>query len=203
MLIDSILLYVRGGWSVLVDELYTMTHFIKVILLGKNNGEIKDINTEGGLMVHQLQIAWMSIKFLKLCLSNVYTFTLKLGFKLQLWKNLRKCKPKFVVPKPYFASKNLWKNHEQKMKHITILPDISDKLSESTNHVEYSRWGCGTPAPSPRTFPALSDNALHQWTSRATALGIFWRTMVKNTVAYSEPCQAPKMEDFVKIVNGF
>ena len=89
------------------------------------------------------------------------------------------------------------------MKHIKILPDISDKLSESTNRVEYSRWGCRTPAPSPRTFPALSDNALHQWTSRATALGIFWRTMVKNTVAYSGPCQASKMEHFVKIVNGF
>ena len=57
MLIDSILLYVRGGWFVLVDELYTITHFIKVILLGQNNGEIKNINTEGGLMVHQLPIA--------------------------------------------------------------------------------------------------------------------------------------------------
>ena len=57
MLIDSILLYVRGGWFVLVDELYTITHFIKVILLGQNNEEIKNINTEGGLMVHQLPIA--------------------------------------------------------------------------------------------------------------------------------------------------
>ena len=81
MLIDSILLYVRGGWFVLVDELYTMTHSIKVILLRQNNGEIKDINTEGGLMFHHLQLAWMPIKFLKLILSNVHTFTLKLGFK--------------------------------------------------------------------------------------------------------------------------
>ena len=101
-------------------------------------------------------------------------------------------------------------NRKWNILQCQILPGISHKLFESTNQLitglnnnAHSHWGCGTLVPGPRTFPALSDNALRQWTSRAIALGIFWRTMVKNTVAYSGPCQASKMEHFVKIINGF